>query len=140
MRSISSTVSLTRSSERTEGPATAFFTRGDILTIADRNVEFAGKPRPAVVLQSSHFVTMTLTVCPITGVAVDAPLLGIALPVSETSGLAVPSWAQIDKIMTISRRRIGGRIGHLDNVKMFEISQVPAGLSRHRRRRWALRC
>jgi mRNA-degrading endonuclease toxin of MazEF toxin-antitoxin module len=36
----------------------------------------------------------------------------------------VPSWAQIDKITTISQRRIGGRIGRLDHVKMFEISQA----------------
>ena len=108
------------SSERTEGPPAAFFARGDILTIADRDVEFAGKPRPAVALQSPHFVTMTLTVCPITSIAVDAPLLRIALPASEVSGLVVPSWAQIDKIITISRRRIG----NLDNVKLFEISQV----------------
>ena len=42
------------SSERTEGPPAAFFARGDILTIADRDVEFAGKPRPAVALQSPH--------------------------------------------------------------------------------------
>jgi len=93
------------------------------VTIADCDIEFAGKPRPALVLQSQHFVTMTLTVCPITSIAVDAPLLRIALPVGEASGLVVPCWAQIDKITTISRRRIGGRIGHLDNAKMFEISQ-----------------
>ena len=112
------------SSGRSEGTAGAPFIRGDIVTIADRDVEFAGKPRPALVLQSPHFVTMTLTVCPITSVAVDAPLLRIALPASEASGLVVPSWAQIDKISTISRRRIGRRIGHLDNVKMFEVSQA----------------
>ena len=108
------------SSERAEGPPAALFARGDIVTIADRDVEFAGKPRPALVLQSPHFVTMTLTVCPITSIAVDAPLLRIALPVNEASGLVVPSWAQIDKIITISRRRIG----RLDNVKLFEISQA----------------
>ena len=111
------------SSERTEGPPAAPFARGDIVTIADCDVEFAGKPRPALVLQSPHFAAMTLTVCPITSLAADAPLLRIGLPVSEASGLVVPSWAQIDRIMTISRRRIGGRIGHLDNAKMFEISQ-----------------
>jgi mRNA interferase MazF len=69
-------------------------------------------------------MTMTLTVCPITSTAVDARLLRIALPAGEASGLVAPSWAQIDKIITISRRRIGGRIGHLENVKMFEISQA----------------
>jgi mRNA-degrading endonuclease toxin of MazEF toxin-antitoxin module len=51
-------------------------------------------------------------------------LLRIALPASEASGLVVPSWAQIDKILTIGRRRIGGRLGHLHNVKMFEIGQA----------------
>jgi mRNA interferase MazF len=112
------------SSEGTEGLAAALFNRGDIVTIADSDVEFAGKPRPALVLQSQHFMTMTLTVCRITSTAVDAPLLRIALPAGEASGLVAPSWAQIDKIITISRRRIGGRIGHLDNVKMFEISQA----------------
>ena len=112
------------SSGRTEGPPAALFARGDIVIIADRGVEFAGKPRPALVLQSTHFATMTLTVCPITSIAVDAPLLRIALPVGEASGLVVPCWAQIDKITTISRRRLGGRIGHLHNVKMFEISQA----------------
>ena len=111
-------------SERTEGPPAAPFARSDIVTIADCDVEFAGKPRPALVLQSQHFVTMTLTVCPITSVAVDAPLLRIALPATEASGLVMPSWAQIDKIITISRRRTGGRIGHLDNMKLFEISQA----------------
>ena len=80
--------------------------------------------RPAIVLQGPHFVTLTLTVCPITSIAVDAPLLRIALPAGATSGLGVPSWAQIDKITTISQRRIGGRIGHLDNAKIFEISQA----------------
>ena len=112
------------SSERTEVPRAAPFARGDIVTIADRDVEFAGKPRPAVALQSPHFMTLTLTVCLITSIAVDAPLLRIALPVGEASGLVVPSWAQIDKMTTISRHRIGGRIGHLSPVKMFEISQA----------------
>ncbi len=112
------------SSERTEGPPAALFARGDIVIIADRDVEFAGKPRAALVLQSPHFATMTLTVCLITSIAVDAPLLRIALPVNEASGLVVPSWAQIDKIITISRRRIGGRIGHLDTMKLVEISQA----------------
>jgi len=85
------------SSERTEGLPPALLARGDIVIIADRDVEFAGKPRPALVLQSPHFVTMTLTVCPITSIAVDAPLLRIALSVSEASGLVEPSWRKSTK-------------------------------------------
>ena len=57
--------------------------RGDIIIVADRGGEFTGKPRPAVVVQSPHFVTATLTICPITSKEVDAPLLRIALPANE---------------------------------------------------------
>jgi hypothetical protein len=39
--------------------------------------QLTGKPRPTVVLQSSHSPTATLTVCPITSIAVDAALLRI---------------------------------------------------------------
>jgi mRNA interferase MazF len=98
--------------------------RGDIVIIADRSGELTGKPRPAVVVQSPYFVTATLTVCPITSIEVDAPLLRIALSANEQTGLSVPSWAAVDQLTTIRRTRGARRIGRLDNAKMFEISQA----------------
>jgi mRNA interferase MazF len=98
--------------------------RGDIVLIANRRAEYAGKPRPAVVLQSAQFVTRTLTVCLITSIAVDAPMLRIALPVNEETGLIEDSWAAIDQVSTVRRSRVSGGIGHLDGAKMLEISQA----------------
>jgi mRNA interferase MazF len=107
------------SSERIEAPQ-----RGDIVIIADRHAEFAGKPRPALVLQSPLFITATLTVCLITSIAVDAPLLRVLLPADPQTGLEVPSWAAIDQLTTIRRARVSRRIGRLGRAKMFEISQA----------------
>ena len=118
MTSTSSIVSPTMSSERIEPQ------RGDIIIVADRGGELTGKPRPAVVVQSPHFVTATLTICPITSKEVDAPLLRIALPANEQTGLLVPSWAAVDQLTTIRRTRAARRIGRLDNEKMFEISKA----------------
>jgi mRNA interferase MazF len=104
--------------------ATELFDRGDIVIIADRYSEFSGKPRPAVIVQSPHFVTTTLTVCLITSIAVDAPLLRIALSADAQTGLEMPSWVAIDQMMTIRRRGVDRRIGRLGNAKMFEINQA----------------
>jgi mRNA interferase MazF len=69
--------------------------RGAVVVIADRISEPTGKPRPAVVLQSRAFATSTLTICPITSIAADAPLLRIPLVADATTGVRVPSWAQV---------------------------------------------
>ena len=98
--------------------------RGAVIVIADRYSELAGKPRPAVVLQNPVFATATLTVCLITTVAADAPLLRIPLAAGVETGLAVPSWAQIDQVATIRRTRIGRRIGRLDDAAMLAIGQA----------------
>ncbi|MBV8121616.1 MAG: type II toxin-antitoxin system PemK/MazF family toxin [Alphaproteobacteria bacterium] len=98
--------------------------RGDIVIIANRSAEFAGKPRPAVVLQSPLFQLSTLTICLVTSIAVEAPLLRVALPANEQTGLVSPSWAMIDQLTTVRRVRAERRIGHLDDAKMLEISQA----------------
>jgi mRNA interferase MazF len=110
----------------TSSATTEAVQRGDVVIIADRQAEFAGKPRPAIVLQSSHFAdTTTVTVCPLTSQAIDdAPLLRIALAASAATGLDVDSWAQIDRLTTLRRSHIRQRIGRLDSATMFEISQA----------------
>lgn len=100
---------------------------GDIVTIADRGGEFTGKPRPAVVLQSDVFVEApTVAVLPITSQATDAPLLRIPLGPDDGTGLAVPSWAQVELIATVRRRRVGGRIGRADDATMLAINRALA--------------
>ena len=101
--------------------------RGDIVTIADRGGEFTGKPRPAIVLQSDLFAdSPTVAVLPITSQPTDAPLLRVPLGSDERTGLAVPSWAQIELLTTVRRRRVGGRIGGADDATMLAINRALA--------------
>ncbi|HSZ90480.1 MAG TPA: type II toxin-antitoxin system PemK/MazF family toxin [Acetobacteraceae bacterium] len=101
--------------------------RGDIVTIADRGGEFTGKPRPAIVLQSDLFAdSPTVAVLPITSQPTDAPLLRVPLGSNEGTGLAVPSWAQIELLTTVRRRRVGGRIGGADDATMLAINRALA--------------
>ena len=99
--------------------------RGDIVTIADRSGEFAGKPRPAIVLQSDAFTrSPTVAVLPITSAAVDAPLLRVPLAAGEATGLTAPSWAQVELISTVRRRRLGATIGRADDATMLTVNRA----------------
>ena len=76
--------------------------RGDFVTIAMPG-DF-GKPRPALVIQTDHFVEHpTVTILPVTSTLVDAPLLRITVPPSAENGLRKPSQVMVDKAMTVKR-------------------------------------
>ncbi|AXO23858.1 type II toxin-antitoxin system PemK/MazF family toxin [Mycobacterium avium subsp. hominissuis] len=65
--------------------------RGDIYMAAARGA-YSGKPRPVVVVQDDRFdATASVTVVPFTTSDVDAPLFGIVVQPSETTGLAETS-------------------------------------------------
>jgi len=85
--------------------------RGDIVTVAAGG-GYAGKPRPAVVVQSDLFAEVaTVTICPITSVEADAPLLRLELLPSEALPLDRISWIEVDKITTVRRNRVGAPVG-----------------------------
>jgi mRNA interferase MazF len=85
--------------------------RGDVWTV-EGGPDYAGKPRPAVVLQDDAFdATASVTVCPFTTHAVDAPLLRLPIEPSAQNGLRSLSYLMIDKVTTISRRKLESRVG-----------------------------
>ena len=89
-------------------------TRGDIVTVADRSGEFTGKPRPAVVVQSDLFATLeSVTICPLSGSATDAPVTRLRIEPSPELPLDRVSWMAVDKITTVRRHRVGPTIGRL---------------------------
>jgi mRNA interferase MazF len=96
--------------------------RGDVVTVADRNGQFTGKPRPAVIVQSDLFAEVaSVTICPITSIEADAPLLRLPLLPSETLPLDHASWIEVDKITTVRRNRVGhplGRVADADLVRL----------------------
>src|SRR5271165_6954910 len=101
--------------------------RGDVVTVADRAGEFTGKPRPALVVQSDLLDHLnTVTVCPITSVASNTRRLRFELIPSDELPLTRQSWIEVDKVTTVSRKRLGASIGR---VSTAELSRVTSALA-----------
>ena len=98
--------------------------RGDVVTVAG-GASYAGKPRPAVLVQSDFFndTHASLTLVPITSTRVDAPLFRVDLAVGGT-GLRRPSQAMVDKVTSVPRERIGGTIGVLHAVDLQAVDDA----------------
>jgi mRNA interferase MazF len=86
--------------------------RAEIRTVSG-GADYAGKPRPAVVVQDDHFDTDSVTVCPFTTDPTEAPLFRLAVAPEPGNGLAVPSRIMVDKVTTVRRSRLGVRVGVL---------------------------
>ncbi len=80
--------------------------RGEVWTVAG-GPDYAGKPRPAIILQSDKFdATLSITICPLTSTLVDAEPARFAIAPSKANGLLVMSHAMIDKISTVPKRTL----------------------------------
>lgn len=96
--------------------------RGDFVPIALQG-DF-GKPRPALVIQSDQFVdSATVTVIPVTGSLVDAPLLRVTVQPDTRNGLQKPSQIMLDKVMTVKRDKVGSAFGRVDTNVLVEIER-----------------
>ena len=99
--------------------------RGDLVTVALQGDQ--GKPRPALVVQSDHFGELgSVTVLPITGTLIDAPLLRVPVEPSGQNGLAKRSEIMVDKPQTPPRSRLGPVFGRLDDATMVTVNRVLA--------------
>jgi mRNA interferase MazF len=95
--------------------------RGDVVVVSLPGDH--GKPRPALVVQSNQFPDHpSVTVLPITGRLVDAPLLRV--DIGADCGLERPSQIQIDKPQTPRRERIGAVIGRTDDANMVAVNRA----------------
>ena len=99
--------------------------RGDVILVAARG-DYAGKPRPAVVVQCDLFNPThdSVTVCLITSELHDAPLFRPGIQPTQAGGLNKPSQVMVDKIFSAKRTNIGGKIGKLDKESMRTIDEA----------------
>jgi mRNA interferase MazF len=87
--------------------------RGDIWTVAGAG-DFAGKPRPAVIVQDDRFIaTGSVTICSFTSDPTEAPLFRIAVAPSRLNGLKVESRLMADKLTTVARTKLDRKVGEL---------------------------
>jgi mRNA interferase MazF len=99
--------------------------RGDVITVAGSG-DFAGKPRPAIVVQSDLFnaTHSSVSVVPVTTTLVDADLFRIRLTPSKKNGLRSTSQAMADKITSVRRERIGAHVGALTGPDMERLDEA----------------
>lgn len=98
--------------------------RGEVWTVAG-GPDYSGKPRPAVVLQDDAFEeTASITICPFTTHLVDAPLIRVQIDGSDENGLRKESQLMVDKITTVSKKKVETRIGRLSSEDIVRLSRA----------------
>jgi mRNA interferase MazF len=97
--------------------------RAEIWTVSG-GADYAGKPRPAVIVQDDHFDTDSVTICPFTTDPTDAPLLRLLVEPDRANGLESQSRIMIDKITTVRRTRLGQRLGLLDDTTLLRLNRA----------------
>ena len=81
--------------------------RGDIWTVAGGK-DYAGKPRPVVVVQDDSFdATDSITVCAFTTDETEAPLFRLPVEPNERNGLRAACRLMVDKITTVPKSKFG---------------------------------
>ncbi len=100
--------------------------RGNLVTIAMQG-DF-GKPRPALVIQSSIFneTHATTTILLLSSELIDAPLFRLDVSPNTQNGLTKPCQIQVDKIMSIRSEKIGKKIGELDDANLLRVNRALA--------------
>ena len=97
--------------------------RGDIWTISG-GADYAGKPRPAVVVQDDAFdATSAVTICAFTTDPTEAPLFRVRIDPTEGNGLSKSSSLMVDKVTTVPRRKVGELVGVLDDEDLVRLNR-----------------
>jgi mRNA interferase MazF len=98
--------------------------RGEIWTVAG-GADYAGKPRPAVIVQDDDFdATPSITICAFTTDPTEAPLFRIRVQPNERNGLRAERSLMVDKLTTVSKQKLGSRIGRLDDEEVVRLNQA----------------
>lgn len=98
--------------------------RGDIWTVSGGK-DYAGKPRPAVIVQDDTFdATDSITICSFTTDETEAPLFRLAVEPDERNGLHATCSLMVDKITTVPKSKVGARVGRLDDEDVLRFNQA----------------
>ena len=97
--------------------------RGEIWTVSG-GADYAGKPRPVVILQSNSFEGLgSVTVCPFTTDPTEAPLLRLVITPADSNGLRDVSRIMIDQITTVPKSKLGARVGRMADEDMLRLNR-----------------
>jgi mRNA interferase MazF len=98
--------------------------RGEIWTISGAS-DYAGKARPVVIVQDDRFSeTESVTICPLTSDPRDLPLFRLPVAPSERNGLRIVSRIMADKMTTVSKSKLGTKIGVLADEDVVRLNRA----------------
>ena len=98
--------------------------RGEIWTMAGGS-DYAGKPRPVVVVQSDQFDhTASVTVCGFTTNPADALLFRLPVRPTDENGLREESRLMVDKTVTVKRSKLGAHVGRLGDADIARLNRA----------------
>jgi len=98
--------------------------RGEIWTVAG-GAAYAGKPRPAVIVQDDRFdANDSIVVCPLTTDPTPAPIFRLPVRPSTQSGLRSPCRLMVDKVTAVPRKRFGTLVGSLTSDEMRALNRA----------------
>lgn len=98
--------------------------RGEIWTVAGGS-DYAGKPRPVVIVQEDSFdATQSITICAFTTDETEAPLFRLRVEPNDRNGLRAASRLMVDKVTTVAKTKLGGKIGRLDDEDTLRLNRA----------------
>ena len=98
--------------------------RAEIWT-ASGGPDYAGKPRPVVIVQDDRFPhTDSVTVCSFTTDETDAPVVRLPIEPTADNGLRKPCRLMVDKMTTVPRSKLGKRVGRLAEEDMVRLNRA----------------
>lgn len=98
--------------------------RGEVWTVAG-GAAYAGKPRPAVIVQDDRFdANDSIVVCPLTTDPTPAPMFRLPVQPGSRSGLRAPCRMMVDKLTAVPRTRLGTRVGSLSPEEMKGLNRA----------------
>ncbi len=97
--------------------------RGELWTVSGAG--YAGKPRPAVIVQDDRFdATTSVTISVFTTDETEAPSFRLLVTPNDRNGLQSISRLMVDKLTTVSKDRLGARIGRLDDEDVVRLNRA----------------
>jgi mRNA interferase MazF len=100
--------------------------RGEVWTAAG-GPDYAGKPRPVVIIQDDRFdATESITVCALTTTQIDAPVFRIPIDPNPMNGLRSLSNVMVDKITSMPKHKLRRQLGKLNDSDLFRLNRAIA--------------
>jgi mRNA interferase MazF len=98
--------------------------RGEIWTVAG-GAAYAGKPRPAVIVQDDRFdANDSVVVCPLTTDPTAAPIFRLPIPSNARTGLRTTCTLMVDQLTSVPRKRVGTLVGTLSPDELKALNRA----------------